>query len=91
MARYKDIDYSQTILLPISYDAQIIKGTFEYTLSYLIDGGHVNLGGFDNCYKNDLTGSKAYSPSILLKLILFAYSKGILSSRKIETSPNLSR
>ena len=84
MARYKDIDYSQTILLPISYDSQIIKGTFEYTLSYLIDGGHVNLGGFDNCYKNDLTGSKAYSPTILLKLILFAYSKGILSSRKIE-------
>ena len=33
MARYKHYDYGQTKLLPISYERQILSGTFEYTLS----------------------------------------------------------
>ena len=37
MARYKDYSYEQTKLLPISFHHQILPGTFEYTLNYLID------------------------------------------------------
>jgi putative SOS response-associated peptidase YedK len=37
MARYKDYCYEQTKLLPASFERQILPGTFEYTLSYLID------------------------------------------------------
>lgn len=33
---------------------------------------------------NDETGCLAYDPKILLAVILFAYSRGIISSRKIE-------
>lgn len=32
MARYKTYDYSQTKLIPVSFDAQILSGSFEYTL-----------------------------------------------------------
>jgi transposase len=35
-------------------------------------------------YANDTGGRSAYDPSILSKIILFAYSKGITSSREIE-------
>ena len=35
-------------------------------------------------YKNEDTGRPAYDPAILLKIILFAYSKGITSSREIN-------
>ena len=35
-------------------------------------------------YKNDNNGRPAYDPAALLKIILFAYSKGITSSREIQ-------
>ena len=39
---------------------------------------------FDSRSKNDETGCPAYDPKILLKVILLAYARGIISSRKIE-------
>jgi len=37
MARYKHYDYNQHKLIPISFADQILPGSFEYTLNYLID------------------------------------------------------
>ena len=37
MARYKHYDYGQMKLLPISFKEQILPGSFEFTLNYLID------------------------------------------------------
>ena len=83
MARYKDYSYAQSKLLPISYEQQILPGTFEYTLSHLIDE-EMDLSAFDECYRNDESGAPAYDPPILLKVVLLAYSRGIFSSRRIE-------
>lgn len=83
MARYKHYDYRQTKMLPVSYERQILAGTFEYTLSYLIDE-KLDLSVFESRYRNDVSGAPAYDPAILLKIVLFAYSKGIIHSRKIE-------
>lgn len=83
MARYKPYNYNQGKFIPISFDKQILPGTFEYTLNYLIDN-ELDLSMFDDRYCNDDTGAPAYDPSILLKIILYAYSRGITSSRKIE-------
>jgi transposase len=83
MARYKHYDYSQIKLLPVSYAQQILPGTFEHTLSFLIDE-KIDLSVFEARYKNDECGAPAYDPAILLKIVLFAYSKGITHSRKIE-------
>ena len=44
----------------------------------------LDLSVFYPRYKNDDNGRPAYDPAILLKIILFAYSKGITSSREIE-------
>ena len=83
MAKYKHYDYRQTKMLPISFDRQILPGTFEHTLNEVIDH-HVDLSIFEARYTNDEGGAPAYDPAILLKVILFAYSKGITSSRQIE-------
>jgi transposase len=83
MARYKHYDLGQMKMLPISFDRQILPGTFEHTLAYLIDE-KLDLSVFDARYRNDETGAAAYDPAILLKVILYAYSKGIIHSRKIE-------
>jgi transposase len=82
MARYKDYDYSQGEFIPINFDRQILPGTFEYSLHYLIDN-EIDLSSFDTRYRNDETGAPAYDPAILLKIILYAYSRGITSSRRI--------
>jgi len=82
MARFKHYDYGQTKLLPINYERQILPGTFEHTLSFLIDN-KIDLSVFEDRYQNDATGAPAYDPALLLKIVLFAYSKGITSSRVI--------
>jgi transposase len=82
MARYKEYDYNQGKFIPIQFDKQILEGSFEHTLHYLIDN-EIDMSNFDARYQNDKTGAPAYDPAILLKIILYAYSKGITSSRKI--------
>ena len=39
---------------------------------------------FDERYRNDEIGCKAYNPKVLLKIVLLAYARGINTSRKIE-------
>ena len=82
MARYKIIDRSPRFL-PVVLDAQLMSGSFEYALDYLIDH-QLDLGALDRRYRNDDTGSTAYDPRVLLKIILLAYSRGMISSRNIE-------
>lgn len=83
MARYKDYCHEQGKLIPISFRKQILPGTFEYTLSYLIDH-ELDLSIFDQRYSNDDIGRPAYDPALLLKIVLYAYARGIVSSRQIE-------
>ena len=61
--------------------------TIEHTLNHLINQ-ELDLSFFDGRYRNDETGAPAYDPRILLKIILFAYSRGITSSRKIAQCCN---
>jgi len=82
MARYKYTDNSQGQFLMVNLKEQIVLGTFEWTINYLIDKLDISL--FEQNYNNDDRGAAAYSPRILLKIILYCYSKGLLSSRKIE-------
>jgi hypothetical protein len=37
MARYKEYSYSQGKFISIYFSKQILPGTFEYMLNYLID------------------------------------------------------
>ncbi len=83
MARYKDYCYEQGKMIPISFREQILPGTFEYTLSHLVDH-ELDLSVFDQRYNNDDTGRPAYDPALLLKIVLYAYARGIVSSRQIE-------
>jgi transposase len=84
MARYKHIDTSPRFLA-VDLQKQLLPGTFEHALNHLIDH-ELDLAGFDARYANDETGATAYPPAMLLKVVLFAYSQGIVSSRDIEAA-----
>jgi transposase len=83
MARYKPRDAHLSKLLPVRFSEQILPGSFEYALNWLIDH-QIDLSVFDARFQNDETGAPAYDPGVLLKIVLYAYSRGIVSSRCIE-------
>ena len=79
MARYKVIDTSPRFIA-VDLQRQLVPGTYEHAPNYLIDH-EIDLSGFDGRYRNDTTGACAYPPGLLLKVVLFADSQGIVSSR----------
>lgn len=84
MARFKPI-HKGVKLLPVDFDQQIQAGSFEYALCHLVDH-ELDLTSFHARYKNDTEGASAFDPAVLIKIILLAYSRGIISSRRIETA-----
>jgi len=84
MARFKPI-HKGLKLLPVDFDRQVIPGSFEHALCHLVDH-ELDLSAFHTRYKNDVEGASAYDPAVLIKIILLAYSRGLIHSRKIEAA-----
>jgi transposase len=82
MARFKHTDNSQGLFLSVNLKEQLLPDTLEWTIDYLVD--KMDLSLFERNYRNDEKGAAAYSPRILLKVIFYCYSKGIITSRRIE-------
>jgi len=85
MANYKYFSNDQMEFMVVNFKEQLIPETFEYTINDIIDN-HIDLSILDSKYNNNNAGAKAYPPYVLLKIILYAYSMGIIHSRKIEYS-----
>jgi transposase len=83
MPRFIPLNYQQNSMVVINYLDQLQPGTFEHAIHHLIDE-KLDLSVFYPKYQNEQTGRPAYDPAALLKIILFAYSKGITSSREIQ-------
>ncbi len=83
MAKFKPYNYDQMVMIPITLKEQIEPGTLEYAIHELVET-KIDLSVFEDRFKNDDTGSPAFDPKILLKIILFAYSRGIIGARPIE-------
>ena len=71
------------VMLPISLEDQLAPGTLEFAIHTLVET-RMDLSFFDEKYRNDETGRLAYDPKILLKIVLFAYSRRLTGSRRIE-------
>ena len=61
MARYKVVDRNPRFL-PVILDAQLMVGSFEYALDYLIDN-ELDISELHAHYSNDVTGAPAYDPA----------------------------
>ena len=83
MPNFKIPNYNQDTMVVVNFEEQIRPGTFEFVLHHLIED-KLDLSAFYGKYKNDTGGRSAYNPAILLKIILYAYYKGVRSSRDIE-------
>jgi transposase len=81
MPRYKPVDRSPRFL-PVVLADQIQPGTFEFALDHLVDH-ELDLSALDAKFCNDEVGASAYDPRVMLKIVLLAYSRGLVSSRGI--------
>jgi transposase len=70
------------LMVSVSLKEQLQEGTFEEALDYLIDH-KIDTRAFDKRYHNDEVGRPAWDPKTMLKIVLFAYSRGIVSSREM--------
>lgn len=82
MARFKTVNMNPRFL-PVVLEQQLVPGTFEFALHTLIDA-EFDLSALAAKYRNDETGAPAYDPAVMLKIVLLAYSRGMVSSRAIE-------
>ena len=82
MPKYRttDVAAGQGIFLDVNMREQLLPNTFEYMLDALI-GKEISTEIFDKNYNNDKTGASAVPPDVLLKLTIYGYSKGYISSR----------
>jgi transposase len=82
MARYQPYDVNQDKFIPVSFRDQILPGSFEYALNEIVEK-HIDLTPFEARYANDDTGRLAYDPAVLLKIVLYGYYKGLVTSRRL--------
>jgi transposase len=80
MARYKATNSGQGQFIVVDMSQQVLPGSYEETLQYLIDL-KIDLSKFDADYRTDETGVPAISPKVLLKIVLYCYSRGVITSR----------
>ena len=83
IARYKHYNYDQLMMVPVSLEEQLIPGSLEYAIHHVVEE-RLDLSMFDERYCNDETGRKAIDPKVLIKIVLFGYSRGLISSRSLE-------
>jgi transposase len=61
----------------------VVPGSFEHALNEIVEE-HLDMSVFEERYRNAETGARAYDPRVLLKIVLYGYYKGIISSRQLE-------
>lgn len=83
MSRFKPYNYDQQVMLAIDFRRQILPGTLEWAINHIVDT-RLDLSVFDHRFRNDDSGAPAFDPAIVLKIVLLAYSRGVLSSRGIQ-------
>jgi transposase len=84
MARLKTVKQG-LMLLVVDFDKQVQPGSFEHALCHVVDQC-LDLSGLLARIRNDDGGAPAYDPAVLLKIVLLAYSRGIISSRKMAAA-----
>ena len=74
MPRYKEANYAQGQFIPIQFEHQILPGSLEHGLCYVVDH-KINMSAFDALRNNDAVGAPAYAPRVMLKICLLYTSR----------------
>ena len=79
--RFRPYNPDQLYLLPPSIRGWVPAGDLAHFVSDTIDS--LDLREFKKRYRDDGSGTTPYHPGMMLKILVYSYSVGIFSSRKI--------
>lgn len=82
MKRFREYVPEQQLLMPPSLQEWLPEGPLVYFVSDVVE--EMELTEIYKDYEADSGGQPAYDPSMMVKLLLYAYCVGVPSSRKIE-------
>jgi transposase len=82
---FRDYDQDQLFLMPPSVREWVKEDSMPRFLSEVIDemDGRGRLAGFYAPYRVDGWGAPAFHPALMVKVLLYAYTNGVTSSRRI--------
>jgi len=80
MAKFKEYHQNQIMLMPPSLEEKVPDGHLARYISILVD--ELDIDEIEKGYSE--LGCRAYHPRMLIKLLLYGYSIGIRSSRRIQ-------
>jgi transposase len=83
---FREYDQDQLFLLPPSVQEWVKEDSLARFLSEIVDGmdARGRLDGFYAPYRSDGWGAAAFHPVMMLKVLLYAYTNGVTSSRRME-------
>jgi transposase len=81
-ARFIGGDREQVFLLPPSVRDWVSDDDLVWTVLEAVE--ELDLSAFYADYRQDGHGRPAYEPSMMVALLLYAYTRGVRSSRAIE-------
>ena len=79
---YLPVDRDQLFLLPESMRDWLAEDHLVWFVLDVVE--RVDTSGFDVRHPNVGVGRRAYDPKMMLALLVYAYSEGVFSSRRIE-------
>lgn len=80
--KFKDCDREQLYLLPPSLEEWLPEGHLAYLVIEVVE--HLDLSSIYESYGGPGRGQPPYDPRMMTALLLYAYSVGVPSSRRIE-------
>ena len=79
---FRSYDLNQRLLMPPDLREWLRDDHLALYVSDVVD--QLDLSEIMNSYENDLRGRPPYHPGLMVKLLIYGYCTGRMSSRKIE-------
>jgi transposase len=80
---FRSYDPDQVLLLAPLLSEWVPEGDLAHFVSDLVESGALDLAGIYAAYEDE-RGYPPYDPRLMLKLLVYGYANGVVSSRKLE-------
>src|ERR1035437_7161888 len=80
---FRPYDPDQVLLMAPVLSEWIAEGDLAHLVSDLVESGTLDLSAIDDSYEEE-RGFPPYDPRLMVKLLVYGYANGVMSSRKLE-------
>jgi len=87
---FRRYDPDQVLLMAPVLQEWIPEGNLAHFVSDLVESGALDLQAIYDSYEEE-RGFPPYDPRLMVKLLIYGYANGVMSSRKLERATYLDR